>query len=280
MEDQREYWNRRAPEWERRAGVADAPPDVYGAAAMDALDLVTGASVLDVGCGVGATLVELARRVGPGGRVVGADVSDDMLAASARTLERADVRDVELVRSDVVDGALDHLRGSLDAVFSRFGVMFFPEPRRAFGELVALLRPGGSLRCVVWGAFEENPWMSVPMTAAAATLGVDPERPRPDVPGPFSLADRAATASLLSAAGLVDVRVEPVTGVRLIPAAAPRPEIETMVSMGPLGDAWSAADTTARDAVVDAVIAAMDGFRGDAGWLLPGSAWVVGGTVA
>ncbi|MDQ2677429.1 MAG: class I SAM-dependent methyltransferase [Actinomycetota bacterium] len=277
-EDQRTYWNRRAGEWERRAGIADAPADTYGGAAMDALGLGSGASVLDVGCGVGATVVELARRVAPDGRVIGVDVSDEMLAACGRTVGSAGVTGVELVRSDVVDGALDDLEGSLDAVFSRFGVMFFPEPQRAFTRLAGLLRPGGSLRCVVWGPIDANPWMFVPVLAAAGVFGAGPELPPPGRPGPFSLADADLAAGLLAQAGLRDVGVEPVTGLRLIPSAAPRPEIETLVAMGPLGDAWLAADDTTRDAVIEAVIAAMEPYRTDGGWMLPGSAQVIGGT--
>ena len=277
MEDQREFWNRRAAEWERRAAVADAPADAYGAAAMDSLELRPGSSVLEVGCGVGAASVELARRVGPEGRVIGVDVSDEMLAAAGRTVGRSGVQGVELVRSDVVDGALDHLRGSLDAVFSRFGVMFFPEPQRAFDVLSGLLRPGGALRCVVWGPLESNPWMFVPVLAAAGVLGTGPELPPPGAPGPFSLSDAEVATGLLDAAGLVGVGAAPVTGVRLIPASDPRSEIETLVAMGPLGDAWSDADDDVRDAVVAAVIAAMDEYRTDAGWMLPGSALVIGG---
>ncbi len=278
VEDQREFWNRRAPEWERRAAVADAPADAYGAAAMDALEPRPGSSVLEVGCGVGAAAVELARRVGSEGRVIGVDVSDEMLAAAGRTLGKAGVRGVELVRSDVVDGALDHLQGSLDAVFSRFGVMFFPEPQAAFDVLAGLLQPGGSMRCVVWGPLESNPWMFVPVLAAAGVLGAEPELPPEGAPGPFSLSDAEVATGLLDAAGLVGVGVVPVTGVRLIPASDPRAEIETLVAMGPLGDAWAGADDAARDAVVDAVVAAMGEYRTDAGWMLPGSAMVIGGT--
>ena len=278
MEDQREFWNRRAAEWERRAAVADAPADAYGAAAMDALELRTGSSVLEVGCGVGAAAVELARRVGPEGRVTGVDVSDEMLAAARRTVERAAARHVELVRSDVVDGAVDHLRGSLDAVFSRFGVMFFPEPQRAFDVLAGLLRPGGALSCVVWGPLEANPWMFVPVLAAAEVFGSGPELPPEGAPGPFSLSDAEVATGLLEAAGLVGVGAAPVTGVRLVPASDPRTEIETLVAMGPLGDAWADADDPTRDAVVEAVVAAMGEYRTEAGWMLPGSALVIGGT--
>ncbi len=244
---------------------------------MDALGLSAGSSVLDVGCGVGATLVELARRVGPGGSVLGVDVSDEMLAAAGRTVAAADAQRVELVRSDVVDGSLDHLAGTLDAVFSRFGVMFFPEPQAAFTTLVGLLRPGGTVRCVVWGPLEENPWMLIPVLAAASVFGSGPELPPPGAPGPFALADAELSAGLLESAGLFDVTVEPVAGARLVPAADPRTEIETFVSMGPLGDAWSAADDDTRAAVVESVLGAMEEYRTDAGWVLPGSARVIGG---
>lgn len=277
MDDQRTYWNRRAGEWERRSAIADAPEDTYGGAAMDALPVRAGMSVLDVGCGAGVTVVELARRVGPEGRVIGVDVAEQMLAATGRTVEAAGVGNVELVRSDVVDGALDALEGSLDGVFSRFGVMFFPEPQAAFTRLAGLLRPGAALRCVVWGPIEANPWMFVPTLHAAAVFGRGPELPPPGEPGPFSLAGEGVAAELLEAAGLLEVSVEPVTGERWIPSADPRPEIETLVAIGPLGDAWAEADDATRDAVVESVVEGMAPYSADGGWLLPGSAFVVGG---
>ena len=121
-------------------------------------------------------------------------------------------------------------------------------------------------------------WMFVPVLAAAGVLGAEPELPPEGAPGPFSLSDAEVATGLLDAAGLVGVGVVPVTGVRLIPASDPRAEIETLVAMGPLGDAWAGAEDAARDAVVDAVVAAMGEYRTDAGWMLPGSAMVIGGT--
>ena len=80
--------------WVRRRELLDAPATPLGQAAMDALDLSPGLSVLDVGCGTGATSRELAERVSPGGQVTGVDVSRPMLDA-ARCLARLDDLDLD-----------------------------------------------------------------------------------------------------------------------------------------------------------------------------------------
>ena len=55
----------------------------------------------------------------------------------------------------------------LDLIVSRFGVMFFDDPPRAFANLHRAMRKGGRLAFVCWQALHKNPWMSVPMMAAS-----------------------------------------------------------------------------------------------------------------
>src|SRR4029453_13180944 len=81
------YWNATAgPKWVALEQFLDAQIRGLGEAAMDRIGIGPGERVLDVGCGTGQTSLELARRVGPDGRVTGLDISAPMLG---RALERA-----------------------------------------------------------------------------------------------------------------------------------------------------------------------------------------------
>src|SRR5205807_2691320 len=73
--EQIRYWNETAgPKWIAFQKLLDAQLGPLGRRTMDRAEIAAGDRVLDVGCGCGDTTLELARRVGPKGLVVGVDV--------------------------------------------------------------------------------------------------------------------------------------------------------------------------------------------------------------
>lgn len=268
----RDYWDGRAPLWDRRAEAINEFSHQYGAAAMDALGVEPGQRIVDVGCGPGLTTIELARRVGDGGEVIGADISSAMAAAAARRADAAGLTNVSFIAADA---QTDPLGVGFDRVYSRFGVMFFSDPFAAFRNLRESLRPGGRLACAVWGPIGENPWMTHPTLAAAPVLGLELPTPQPDQPGPFSLAEPSRATALLDQAGFEDIAVEVVAGSRQIAEASAHDDLETLLEAGPTGDAFVAADEATRRAALEAVLAIIEPFREDGGWRLPGVAHVL-----
>ena len=101
--------------------------------------------------------------------------------------------------------------------------------------------------------------------------------PGPGEPGPFSLADDGRGPALLTEAGLVDVSSEPVVGHIQLPADTAAIEVASMLAIGPVSEAFVAADADTRAAAVGAVLEAAEPFRTDGGWELPGRALVVQG---
>src|SRR5690348_14337608 len=76
-----DFWNATAgPTWVASQEALDAELKPWGEKAAAALEPVAGERLIDVGCGCGATTLMLAERVGPSGRVLGADISAPMLA--------------------------------------------------------------------------------------------------------------------------------------------------------------------------------------------------------
>lgn len=266
---EREFWDRRADAWDRRADSLNLFSDAYGIPVMDALDVHPGERVLDIGCGPGTTAIELARRVVPDGEVVGVDISESMTAAARRRAAREQVPNIAFRTADAESGALGE---DFDAVYSRFGVMFFADPTRAFANIGQALRAEGRLACAVWGSLAENPWMFAPTLAAAPVLQAELTIPAPDAPGPFSLADPDRVSSVLISAGFEHITVERIEGARLVTSANAADEVQTLLEVGPLGEAYQAADDTARQRAVEAVITALEPFQEGDGWRLPGSA--------
>jgi SAM-dependent methyltransferase len=172
----------------------------------------SGEFVLDVGCGCGDSTLALSGRVGLGGHVVGIDVSSPMLA---RARERAEAAGLKNARFELADAQTHDFAAGVDLVFSRFGVMFFSDPRAAFSNLARALAPGGRLAFVCWQSIERNPWMGLPLEVVERHLGAA-EHPNPGEPGPFAFADSVEVEAILIDAGFVDVALEPVRrGLRL-----------------------------------------------------------------
>jgi SAM-dependent methyltransferase len=156
----------------------------------------TGSTVLDVGCGCGATTFELARAVGPSGRVVGIDISEPMLSRAKERLR--DFPHALCLLGDAAELPLQEY--SAELIVSRLGVMFFGDPAAAFRNLRSGLRSGGRVRFACWRPIKENPWLQVPLHAIYEHVPRLP-KPGPDEPGPFSFADVARVERLLMAAG-------------------------------------------------------------------------------
>ena len=165
-----------------------------------------GDRILDAGCGCGTTTLALAAAVGPTGVVVGADISAPMLAELDRRAAVAG-RGGAPVETVLADLQVDPLPGPFDAVVSRFGVMFFDDPARAWRNLHAAARPGGRLAFVCWQRPQDNPWSRIPALAALAVSPPDVEPPGPDEPGPSSLADPGRVEDLLGGAGWQQVNL-------------------------------------------------------------------------
>ncbi|WP_422507011.1 class I SAM-dependent methyltransferase [Stenotrophomonas sp. GZD-301] len=204
--------------------------------------------VLDVGCGTGAVSLAIAGRLGAGGHCTGVDISAPMIDA-ARARARTDAVAATFLVADAQRHAFPAAR--IDRVVSRFGVMFFDDPQRAFAGLRDATRPGGTLHAIAWRAAAENPFMTTAERAAAPLLPLPPRSP--GGPGQFAFADREAVAALLAASGWADIRIEPLDVVCRIT----REELTRYVALlGPVGQALRSPDVDA--ARRSRVLAAMD----------------------
>ncbi|MEW2134302.1 class I SAM-dependent methyltransferase [Streptomyces sp. NPDC005435] len=131
-----EFFGARAASWDSR--FPDDGPAYE--AAVTGLGLNEGDRVLDAGCGTGRALPFLRSAVGPGGTVIGADLTPAMLRAA---VDAGRDRDAALLLADVV--ALPLRSETLDAVFAAGLIAHLPEPAENLRELARVVRPGGLL---------------------------------------------------------------------------------------------------------------------------------------
>jgi len=265
-----EYWNAAVGRtWVQFQAQLDRQIAPLGSEALRRLDPQPGERVLDVGCGCGQTTVDLAERLGREGQVVGVDISEPMLeVARARPLPDGAVSPTFL-NCDAQTGDLGE--AVFDAVFSRFGVMFFSDPDAAFANLCRSLKPEGRLAFVCWRPFVENPWMKAPMDAAQDLL---PPLPPSDplAPGPFAFADRDRVLGILANAGFRDTTVEPYDA--LIGGATVDEAVALAFRVGPLAAALRVAPELA-SRVEGAVRAALQRYETPEGVMMPAAVWIV-----
>jgi ubiquinone/menaquinone biosynthesis C-methylase UbiE len=159
-----------------------------------------GARVLDVAAGPG-TLTLLAAKAAKSVEAI--DFASDMIALLE---QRARDAGVSNVTARVGDGqALPYETSSFDAVFSMFGLIFFPDRAQGLTEMKRVLTPGGVAVISSWRPFSEAPLLAAVMAALAEQL--------PDLPfgkGRAPLGEVDEVIAEMTAAGFRDVRVEQV----------------------------------------------------------------------
>jgi ubiquinone/menaquinone biosynthesis C-methylase UbiE len=133
--------------------------DFFGPIAAGLVDAVAprpGERVLDIGCGRGAALVPLARRVAPNGRAVGIDVSSRMVELAMVATGEAGVA-AEVSVGDAMAPAFSG--ASFDAVVSSLVLFFLPDPAVALSAWRSLLVPGGRVGVSTFGPYDGQ-WRS------------------------------------------------------------------------------------------------------------------------
>jgi len=238
-----------------------------------ALSSEPGRSVLDVGCGTGSTTLALARLCGPVGRCTGIDISEPMIAAARARAER-ERTPVSFICADAQTYAFEP--ESVDAIVSRFGVMFFDDPARAFANLRRAARRGAELRFVAWRSASENPFMTTAERIAAPLLPNLPPR-RPGAPGQFAFADDRRVRAILEESGWTEIDIRPLD----LTCALPEKKLISYVTrLGPVGLILQEADERTRAQVVEAVRPAFDPYVQGTEVRFTAASWMAGARAA
>lgn len=225
-----------------------------------------GEKVIDIGCGCGTTTLQLAAS---GASVWGYDISENMI-------ERANEKDHggAAVQYAVADAAEHPYADDHDVAFSRFGVMFFSDPVRAFTNIRSALKPGGRVVYLCWQPPANNPWLSIAGAALQPFMPEDAPTPDPDAPGPFSMANPDRTRNVLEEAGLVDIAIEPVEE-KIHLGKNIEELMEFQMQIGPLSALKESLDEETMQQAKQAVVDAFSQHIGDGGISLAAAAWLV-----
>ncbi len=102
-----------------------------------------GSTVLDLGSGAGIDILLAARHAGPAGRVIGVDMTDQMLDRARRNIAESGLTNVEVRKGIIEDLPVES--GTVDWVISNCVINLSPEKDRVFAEIARALKPGGRM---------------------------------------------------------------------------------------------------------------------------------------
>jgi SAM-dependent methyltransferase len=251
-DEQAKLWNGLGGRnWVEARELLDAMLKPFEDLLVQAVSDRSAVHVLDVGCGAGSTTLAVARIVGANGRSVGIDISEPLIGA-ARARAEQQTAPARFIHADAQTYPFEP--ASFDMIISRFGVMFFDDPARAFANLRRAAGDGAELRFIAWRSAGENPFMTAAERAAAPLLPKLPAR-TPNAPGQFAFADQHRVRSILVESGWTGIDIAPLD----VPCTLPAKDLVRHLSLlGPVGRALQEADELTRARVIETVQAAFD----------------------
>jgi SAM-dependent methyltransferase len=157
-------------------------------------ELKPGDVVLDLGSGGGIDVLLSARRVAPGGKAYGLDMTDEMLALARENQRQAGVTNVEFLKGDIEHIPLPD--ASVDVIISNCVINLAADKRRVLAEAFRVLKPGGRFAVsdvVVQGTLPDEVRRSMELWVGCIAGALEEQE----------------FAALLTASGFADVAIEP-----------------------------------------------------------------------
>jgi ubiquinone/menaquinone biosynthesis C-methylase UbiE len=138
---------------------------------LDRAALRPGEAVLDIATGPGTVARLAAEQVGPRGRVVGADLSEAMIAIAKAKPPSAGAAAIEYLVSPAAPLPVE--AGGFDVVTCQQGLQFFPDRAAAIREMDRALKPGGRVAAAVWREIALQPYFAAVDAALRECLPTD-----------------------------------------------------------------------------------------------------------
>ena len=277
MEDknikQKQFWSGAGGDvWVDKQREMDIMLNPLGERVIQGLDLKEETKILDIGCGCGATTLEIAKLVNQG-EVIGVDISEPMLERATQTASDMALTNISYQVKDV---QVDEMPNNyFDIAFSRFGVMFFEDPFEAFKNINHSLKDNGQLSFVCWQHASLNPWQSLSIQVIKEFL--DLPAPPPKSPGPFAFEDKSYIEEILNASGFRDIEIKDnQEDIVMFSGKSIREACEDYLTINPVvTEMLKNSPSELREEILEALIGKFSNYHKDDGLLFPSATWIV-----
>ena len=269
--EQHELWNAQTADyWVGQKSALDKLLQPLTDLLLEAANLSGSERVADIGCGTGATVLQIASKVGTTGHVTGVDVSKKLIGSAASAAQAAGVANVTFIQADAARFIFDVPQ---DLIVSRCGVMFFGDLAKAFSHLRDGLQPDGRLLLAVWRAPEANEWYQFPMQCVKAFTDTH-ESPDYDSPGAFTLAKESRVRDILNTAGFTDIDLvahQP----NLFVGGTVGEAAELFMAMNSIRALLREADDTLEERVLQHMLEGLKDYQQNAGVYMKSACWLI-----
>jgi SAM-dependent methyltransferase len=221
-----------------------------------------GSHVLDVAADAGDQTLDIAERVGPQGYVLATDLSPEILQFAAQQAAAAGHRNVEVRVSDGQKLQIEDSR--FDAVVCRLGLMFFGDALQGLREMARVLKRGGGVCTMVFGAPQANPCVTTLMSTALRHAGMPPRDPfQPG--GLLSLGQPGLIDELFKEAGFHEIATTRIAASFSLPSVTDYMKF-VRISAGPIVQLLKSLDAAKAEAAWADMEQALSRYERPTGW--------------
>ena len=197
--------------------------------------------------------------------------SEPMIGRAKERAVEASVDHAVFVETDAQE--YEYPSEEFDLAYSRFGVMFFEDPVKAFSGIQSAMKPGGRLAYICWSDKNNNPWIWEPAQVAKKFLEL-PKPPGEDEPGMFSMCREERIFEILEKAGWSEIRVETFNSLNSIGNDA-NEAAEFISKMGPMSEPFSLAGAAIQQKTLEAMKSFLKEYESADGVQMGFGNWVV-----
>ena len=200
---QGQYWNEQPGQsWVIHDAAMNERLQIISDILFEDLAVLECKNGLDIGCGAGSTTRRLYETLGKEGHVTGIDISGKLLGVARSHPES---NGLHFLQADAQSYSFNS--EVFDVAISRFGVMFFENPVKAFQNIKSAIQPRREMRFVCWASLTANDFFISPLKTVVDITGVSFAGPGRE-PGPLAFSDRSYLFSILKEAGFSSVNID------------------------------------------------------------------------
>ena len=273
---QKQFWSGAGGDvWVDKQREMDIMLNPLGQKAIKQLILEEHTKILDIGCGCGATTIEIAKMI-PKGHVTGLDISIPMLDRAEKFASEMSLSNIDFQVKDVQTEEINS--NHYDIAFSRFGVMFFEDPYEAFKNINQSIKENGQLVFVCWQHPSLNPWQSLSLQVIKEYL--DLPSPPPKSPGPFAFEDKDYIEDILKSTDFKDISIaDNQEDIVMFSGKSIREACEDYLTINPVvTEMLQNSGNELKEEILEALIAKFSSFHNNDGLLFPSATWIVSAT--
>lgn len=201
-EDVRKRWRESAFYWSKHQNTIEEMFSPATQALIQKAEITNGDEILDVAGGMGEPSFSIAERYRDKVKITFTDLIFEMIEASRKEAANRKLDQIRFCRCS--GDQLPFRDQSFNVIVSRFGIMFFPDPKKSLKDMVRVLRPGGRISVAVWHRRDNNPIHEYFMAEVEKLFPSDPIPP--DAPDAFRYAEEGKLASIVKNAGFSNVQ--------------------------------------------------------------------------